>query len=337
MKKCVLIYFSFISLVVGAVQVPQEPVFTAEDVANQSAIVVQNDREVQQCQAVRIAPQWYLTAAHCVYPFCAKECSITVQLLQGNLQAQAVLYHSQEMPRVFVPAAYYPGTGKSIRSDVALLGFDPAEEDYFFYEVRDKKELDRASFEKYLKKAGYEESREQWQALQKARPTLWSVTNSVSRKLVLPIAVPDLRSDGIYIREQINGGFYYFTELRHYLGPNFGIEKGMSGSGVIFPGGAVVGVVSASLSNESTLVIYNEKDEPVRTLPYSSNYFMFTPISRENKSFIEATAKSYRHRFGVEPKILPIHTSYAQQTSQRVQEVFGELHSSEEVISARER
>lgn len=324
-----------LSIWVGAVQVPDEAVFSADDVANQSIIWAQDDKNAKQCQATRIAPKWYLTAAHCVRPYCDKECIVTVQLLQGPLQVEAVLRHSNSSPHVFVPPAYHPGDGTSIRSDIALIGFDPKEQDYTFYDVYSKKQLGREEFEKYLRRGGYEDARDQWEVLQTAHPTLRSVTNSVSRKLLFPVAVPDLREDGIYVQEENGNGFYFFTELRHYIGPNFGVKKGMSGSGVVIPGGAIVGVVSSGLNNSGRVIIYNEKDEPVGFLPYSSQYFLFTPINQENKAFIEATVKSQRHRFGTGPRILPLGASYARQTSKRVQDVFGEFSSGEEILSTR--
>ena len=334
MKKLLMGILIGLGMTATAIQLPVDPVFSADDVANQSIIWAQDDKNAKQCQAVRIAPKWYLTAAHCVRPYCDKECIVTVQLLQGSLQAQAVLRHNNSTPHVFVPPAYHPGEGTSIRHDIALIGFDPSEEDYTFYDARSKKELDWDTFEKYLRKGGYEDARDQWQSLQTARPTLRSVTNSVSRKLLFPVAVPDLRQDGIYVQQESGNGFYYFTELHHYIGPNFGVRKGMSGSGVVLPGGTVIGVVSASLNNTGRVVIYNEKDEPTGFLPYSSDYFLFTPISQENKAFIEAIVKSYRHRFGTGPRVLPLGSSIAPQTSKRVQEVFGEFSSEDDILSA---
>lgn len=323
-------------LLVGAwLHAEQTPVFFGEDFANQSLIFAQNSKASYRCQAVRIAPKWYLTAAHCVRPYCDKECQITVQLLQGPLQASARLMHTSAAPRVFVPPAYRTGSSRSIRADLALIRFDPAEEEYFFYEAASKQVLDKGTFIKRLNASEYADQRGQWQALENARPKLLSVNNSVSRRVLFPLAVPDLREDGIFFKQSA-GDFYYFTELRHYMGPNFGVEKGMSGSGVVLPGGEVIGVVSSRLNNTGKLVTYNEKDEPVGSVPYSSEYFLFTPVSRENAAFIRATVNSF-HEAGLGPRIVSINSHYADPSAAKVQEVFSDIASAEEVVSVKER
>ncbi len=323
-------------LLFGAgLQAEQTPVFFGEDFANQSVLFTQNSKGSKQCQGLRISSKWYLTAAHCVRPYCDKECQITVQLLQGPLQASAVLRHTAVAPRVFVPPAYRPGSGRGIRTDLALIRFDPAEEDYFFYETASKQALDKGSFIKRLNASEYADQRGQWQALENARPKLLSVNNSVSRRILFPLAVPDLREGGIFFKQSA-GDFYYFTELRHYMGPNFGVEKGMSGSGVVLPGGDVIGVVSASLNNTGKLVTYNENDEPVGSVPYSSDYFLFTPISRQNAAFIRATVNSF-HEAGPGPRIVSINSHYAEPSPAKVQEVFSDIASAEEVVSVKER
>ena len=330
MKK---IYILIFCLMVGSLQAQESGEFFGEDFANQSVILVQNKQGAKQCQAVRILPTWYLTAAHCVRPYCDKECKVTVQLLQGDLQASATLWHTQSLPQVFVPAAYHPGDGKSIRSDIALIHFRPAEEDYIFYEARNNTALDKAVFMEQLNSSAHNDQRNQWQQLQKARPKLLTVTNSVNRKLSYPLAVPDLRGEGIYFK-QSQGNFYYFTSLHHYIGPNFGIEKGMSGSGVILPGGAVAGVVSASLSSQNQITVYNEKDEAVKSVPYSSNYFLFTPLSPDNIAFIRATVNSFRED-GRGPNVVGIHGHYSQPAAAKLSEVFPEFSAAEDVLSVR--
>lgn len=312
------------------------PSFYADDFLNQSVIVVQGGRGSQQCQAVRISPKWYLTAAHCVRPYCDKECSLTFNLLPGDLQASATVFHSSADQLVFVPRQYRPGNGKNIRYDIALVRFDPAEEDYFFYDARGKRALDAEMFLKTLKNSAYSEQRRQWEALQKARPKLIGVTNVYNRRVARELAVPDLRREGIYFRSSGANPFYYFTQLRHYMGANFGVEKGMSGSGVILPGGDIIGVVSASLSGENKLVLYDENDQPVSTVPYSLDYFMFTPLSRENVNFIRATVNSFRDGAAA-PRFVNVSGRYAEQTDQTLQSAFPELPPAQDITSAKEK
>ena len=124
MKK--ILFLSFLLFFsVGARAAQDEPVFFAEDFLNQSVITVQNDRSGQQCHAVRILPKWYLTAAHCVRPYCDKACTVTFHLLQGPLQAMADVPHASSDPKVFTPRQYHLDDAKNVRYDVALIRFDP--------------------------------------------------------------------------------------------------------------------------------------------------------------------------------------------------------------------
>lgn len=312
------------------------PGFAAEDFANQSVIVAQDAKNAKQCQAVRITPKWYLTAAHCVRPFCDKECMVTVQLLQGDLQAAAQIYHSSASPAVFVPREYRPGNAKNIRHDIALVRFEPRAQDYFFYDARNKKALDEEAFFKELKSSAHSDAYRQWTALQKARPKLLSVTDAFNRRVTQPLAVPDLRQDGIFFRSNYADDFYYFTELRHYMGGNFGVEKGMSGSGVVLPGGDVIGVVSSSLNGGAKVVAYDENDEPSAAMPYSADYFLFTPLSRKNVNFIRATAASFRDG-APQPRFANITGRQAVQTDQTVKTVYAGAFTAEEIAGAKEK
>ncbi len=311
----------------------QTPAFFAEDFLTQSVILVQGDKGARQCQAVRIAPQWYLTAAHCVRPLCDKQCLIKVQLLAGPLQASALVEHRSAEPQVFVPRQYRPGNGKNIRYDLALLHFDPSAEAFSFYDAQTQTWLDEKSFLAALKKSSYAEQRTQWEALQKARPRLLSVTDGTSRQLVRPLAVPDLRPDGIYFHTSGERPFYFFSQLRHYLGQNFGVQRGMSGAGVIVPGGDVVGVVSASLNG--TLVLYDPHDTAVSTVQAPLDYFMFTPLNQQNVAFIRATVASFRDG-SLGPRFVPIMGRVAVQTEQTLQQAFPQLPAPQEIAASPE-
>ena len=309
--------------------------FAAEDFANQSMIMVQNDRDSKRCQAVRILPNWYMTAAHCVRPYCNKECTVTFTLLQGPLQALADVSHTSLHPMVFTPRQYHIGEAKNIRYDVALIHFVPQEQDYFFYDARNKKVLDEQSFLKMLQLSQYSDQRSQWQTLASSRPKLLVTPDTYTRHVQYPLAVPDLRADGIFFHDSKLPDFYYFKELRHYMGSNFGVERGMSGSAVVLPGGAVIGVVSASLNSQSRLVFYDEKDQPVRSVPYSADYFLFTPLSQTNMNFIRATISS-AHEPGPKPYFVYISGDEAEKSDATVQSAFPGVLSAQDVLTSQE-
>lgn len=332
MKKLFLIGL-FCAMAAACAAAQDAHAFFAEDFLNQSVILVQGDKGGKQCHAVRIAPKWYLTAAHCVRPLCDKQCLVKVQLLSGPLQASALLEHNAAHPHVFVPRQYRPGNGKNIRYDLALLRFDPAAEDFSFYDGQRQTWLDEQGFLAALKKGPYAEQRTQWEALQKARPRLLSVTDGTSRRFVRPLAVPDLRPDGIYFHTSGERPFYFFTQLRHYLGQNFGVKRGMSGAGVIVPGGDVVGVVSAGLNG--TLVLYDPNDTAVSTVQAPLDYFMFTPLNQQNVAFIRATVSSFRDG-SAGPRFVPVMGRVAEQTGQTLQQAFPQLPAPQEIAASPE-
>lgn len=297
--------------------------FKEGDFLNESVILVEGKQGAGQCQAVRIMPKWYLTAAHCVVPECDQACSITVQLLPGLLQAQAQVKHTAANARVFVPANYFPNSDKAIRYDLALIRFAPEPEDYFYYDAYKKEVLDEKAFLKKLNKSPFVDQKRQWEALQSARPTLYTVDNGGTRKLLFPIAMPDWRSGELTIYRSDNA-FYYFPQLRYYMGWDFGVGHGMSGGGVALPGGHLIGIISTFMSQTGKMILYNEQDEPIDSVPYSSEYFLFTPLSQENANFIKATILSF-HEPGASPDLEYLPNRYYQRTEDKVQDVFGDV------------
>lgn len=314
--------FLFLLLGVSGQAAPREPVFFAEDFLNQTVITVQDNRDGMQCHAVRILPKWYLTAAHCVRPYCDKECLITFDLLQGELQAVAEVRHTEVEPQVFTPRQYRLNDAKGVRYDVALIHFDPQEEAYFYYDARSKELLDKKSFIQTLNRSDHAAQRAQWQALSSARPKLLVVPNESVRHVRQPLAVPDLRQGEISFHDSKNADFYYFPQLHYYMGVNFGVQKGMSGGGVVLPGGKIIGVVSASLNTQSRWIVYDEKDQPAGYVPYSEDYFLFTPISRQNATFIRGTIASF-HETGRGANASNISPSEAEKTDITLQTAFG--------------
>lgn len=336
MKKriCLLIVAAVCAPLLALAQ--DAPRFFAEDFLNQTVILSSDGSHAKQCQAVRILPKWYLTAAHCVRPYCDKECRITFSLIQGNLQASADVYHSSSEASVFVPRQYRPGTAENIRYDIALVRFDPRPEDYFFYEASSKEVLDEKTFLKKLKGSAYRDQYDQWEALKKARPKLLVISDTFDRLVQQPLAVPDLRQSGIFFKDSKDKPFYYFSKLRHYLGLNFGVEKGMSGSGVVLPGGHIIGVVSASLTKGAVMPVYDDNDRQIAEVPYSAQYFLFTPISRQNASFINATVSSF-HEAGRKPDFATIDSRYAEKTDTTLETAFGGALTVREVLNSKEK
>ncbi len=273
------------------------PLFIAEDFANQSVLTISSGDggKAKRCQAVRITPRWYLTAAHCVYDRCGGKkdsCMVDVNLLQcGTLKALATVKHVRSNSKVFIPSQYRPGNKVDdlVRSDVALLRFAPSKKDYWFYDAVNGHDLTYGEFLQALNRAENNDCREQWNGLQSSRPELLVVNNSETRRITQPLAVPDFaeeegesRAGGLPFLTNETDDFYYRKEDLAMtgnplgglvVGPNFGLKPGKSGSGVVVPGGAVVGVVSIDLDDGKGVAL--------------------APINHKNQKFIENTIRRY--------------------------------------------
>ena len=325
--------FLFIALLLSsfpAFAEERQSAFEAEDFATQSLLWVQNSRESGKCHAVRILPKWYLTAAHCVSPICNKECTLTLDLLQGNLQASARVQHTASDARVFVPREYSSIGSKKVRYDVALIRFDPKEVQYSFYDKGKNEYINESKFLDRLKRFENADELYQWKELAHARPKLLSI--DLSRHILEPLAVPNLSLGGIYYQENISNDFYYFTELRHFMGSNFGVVPGMSGGGVVLPGGDIVGVGSEQLGGDTQLVLYDANDKPIGSIPYSSDYLLFTPFSNSNINFIESVINSF-YESEDKPYFVNISGKKAEIVNVKPEEVFGGI-SAEDISDA---
>ena len=244
---------------------------------------------------MRITPKWYLTAAHCVSPLCDKGCEISVDLLQGKLAASAVVHHKSDRSgrRVFVHPDYRADKTDNIRQDLALIRFTPSAQDYYFADFAAADRLDYKTFIARLQKPAYSEQLLQWQALTQGKTPLCTISTLTNRHIRQPLAVPLLQPDGIFFHQSQTDDFYYFADLRMYVGTNFGVKPGMSGSGVVLPGGDVIGVVSASLEGVTELEAYNEQGQVVGRVPYWLDKFYFTPFTGKNVRFIQSVLNSF--------------------------------------------
>ena len=237
------------------------------------------------------------------------------------MQAYASVSHTSADKHIFVPTAYHPNTEKAVRHDIALIYFTPDEQDQWYVHTTTGQSLNYKTFIKELNSSSYPEQLNQWQALQQARPALLRVSNMDNRRITVPVAVPDLRQGEIYFKQSQPNDFYYSNQLRYYVGKNFGVGQGMSGSAVVVPGGKIIGIVSMNKQQAGNLVAYNEKDEPVAQIPFSTDYFLFTPISRENASFIQNTIRSM-HDSGKTARVERLSDAESEITDKNLQEII---------------
>ena len=304
--------FLILGLFVCALPLWGENHFKGEDFDNQSEIIVRGAGESSRCQAVRIAPKWFLTAAHCVSPQCDKACDIQVNLLQGDVYAAARVHHHENThKRVWVQSSHEDDKLKSAGSDVALFFFDPAKSDYSFELPALNKKMGWKEFTKWLKQTGHSEY---WDTLQGSCAKLYTIPNAIDQRVKQEIAVPDIAA-GTWTS---GTGFYYFNSLQHYIGPDIGVSHGMSGSGVIVPGGGIIGVVVSSLTQEDS----HPSAEMLESGP--GGYFLFAPINQKNRDFIESVLNgSGISSPGKMPEIVTAGPGIVIPTDAKLEDVFG--------------
>lgn len=243
---------------------------------------------VYSCQALRIHPNWLLTAAHCVYAACKDTlpCTVQVTLAEGELREQVRIYHTTAAKRVFIYEGFFPGQNRISSTDAALIKLDPAAADYSF-EIwnADKSRWDKISasqFEKLLPS-----SPETKAQLNAAGARLVSAANISNARFLPQLVVPRMTQGSLsYLVEPVREVFFV-RSLRHFISPGFGVQRGNSGGGVFTAQGDLVGLVSSLLyARDGSASFQNEEGKTVLTLKQASDYFLFTGFNGSTLNFI---------------------------------------------------
>ncbi len=295
MKKLFLLLICLAVVPVGAevsvMSVTDEDKHTrTEDFYHTFEYYITGGGQNSKCQATRIAPRWFATAAHCVKDLCATACEIRMDLLDSPVSAMAEMQHSAKTPHVFIHPGYREG--KLVKDDFALIRLDFNRAPKIYYRRATAKNPKNVAM-----------SEKQFAAWMARNPRTNAKYRHVLSPQLPPIAVFDnanyVLDRNMSVISIFNGvrevkadpnPVYYVKNLGYAYTQNFGIRKGMSGSGVMTNTGELIGIISAYVGAD----LYKGKQKVKH-----SDLFMFPVFNRDLVSFMQDTLGSDWNRVDV--------------------------------------
>lgn len=202
-----------------------------------------------KCQATRIGRRWFATAAHCVAQNCQNGCTIQMDLLERPVSALAKVSHTAKKPAVFIHPGYSPKA--FVKNDFALIRLDLDRTTFTYYRHATKKQpynlaLTPQQFSTYLeqnRKAKSQFARINSPDLPPL--ALFADYNAIIQRKISVISI----FDGVRKIEPDPYSVHYVKALGFAYTKNFGIRKGMSGSGVMTNTGELIGIVSGNMTS----------------------------------------------------------------------------------------
>ena len=234
--------------------------------------VISDEGSSSKCQATRIAPNWFATAAHCLKKPCQKSCKIRLDLLDQPVSVIAETNHSDKKPSVFVHPDFKEGT--LIKGDFALFRLDLNHSPKIYYRRATEKEpqnvaMTPKAFFHWL--ATHRQANRQYKNV--LSPNLPPIAQFGNANYVLDGKISVISI--FHGKRQVQPNphpVYYVKKLGYAYTQNFGIRKGMSGSGVMTNTGELIGIISAYVGAD----VYLGKKKVDR-----QDLFMF-PVFNEN-------------------------------------------------------
>ena len=201
-----------------------------------------------KCQATRITKTWFATAAHCVVNTCADACTVRMDLLSAPVSALAEAKHTAKKPIVFVHPDYKKDS--SIQNDIALIKLDLRRADKMYYRRPTQKQsyslvLSKQKFDWWLSRNPKAKRAYQYALSPQIPPiAVFDGGNYLIDRTISVISI----FDGIRSVKVDKNPVYYLKDMQVGYGNNFGIRKGMSGSGVMTNTGELIGIISANVN-----------------------------------------------------------------------------------------
>ncbi len=284
-----------------ALETDSEPVSVREDafLIQKEIVTWRTDQAgagralVYNCQAVRIHPKWFLTAAHCVYSACRDNypCTVQITLAEDKLRQTVRINHSQTDKKVFIYEGFFPGQNRISSVDVALVKLDPQTAEYR-YEIRQDNQwqpITQTQFNKLLP-----ENPEVKAQLGAFDARLIGAVDLPNSRFLPRIVIPRV-TEGVISYVPSSNGVFFVKDLRHFVSPVLNVRRGNSGGGVFTDRGDLVGVVSAMwYGADGNASFQNEDGKTVVTLQNANEHFLFTGFNGSTLNFIRTHVPGVR-------------------------------------------
>ena len=235
-----------------------------------------NSKEISKCQSVRIAKYWFITAAHCVSDVCKDEiCSFRARLIVGpNYEADLTTVHGKQFGKKIFMFSKTRLNTKETLYDIALIYFNPTDSKIVF---KDPRYFSPITEEEFLNRipgrAVYVRAVNGTNL-----PTILALDSTNPLVLKRDLSVISIWSGKKELLQSTKEPIYYSPLLAHLITKNFGVIKGISGSGVMTNTGELVGIVSA----KADLVIKKGSKSDTEVIPL----VYVTPFDKEIMDFI---------------------------------------------------
>ena len=283
MKNKIFLFLSFILLAaaimaeVSFVTVTNEESYNSvKDFTNTYEINLNKHgtQDIVKCQAVRLARNWFITAAHCVKDVCSGDCSFQARLIVGsNYEADFTTTQAKKFSQKIFTFSRTKLDSNQPLYDIALIYFDPKETKTVFKDSAARRSLNEAQFlRRVSSRAAYA------RALNGTNlPTILVIDSKESLALKRDLSIISIWSGKTELLKNENSfPVFYSSILSNLITKNFGVIKGISGSGVMTNTGELLGIVSA----KADLIKKTEDKEEITPLVY------IAPFDKEIIDFI---------------------------------------------------
>lgn len=251
-----------------------------QDFYHTFAYKVFHGRNGMSCQATRIGPHWFVTAAHCVKDVCRKSCTIEMDLMDTPVSVKATGWHDANYHySVFV----HPGYKKTnaAKDDFALIRLDIKNAPKNYYQRGSARQpyhlrLSSQQFFAWLRR--YPAAHKQYQQLFNFSSPEIVEFEGGNYEILRTLSVVAILN-GTRVVKQSRTPVYYVKDLGYAYTHDFGIRKGMSGSGVLTNKRELLGIIAAN-------VIQNYYRN--RRQISGQNWFMFPVFNEEVIAFMKA-------------------------------------------------